>query len=440
MATTSATPPDPGTASTPAGSTRTPRTGMFRSLGHPNYRLYFAGGLVSNIGTWLQRVGQDWLVLHLPGGNAVSIGITTGLQFLPFLLLAPMAGVVADRIPKRRLLQVTNLGMALPAAVLAVLALTGTARAWHVYVLAFVLGVAAVFDAPARQSFVSELVEPQDLPNAIGLNSSSFNAARLVGPGLAGVLIAALGGGVEATGWVIALNAVSYAAPIWMLSRLDPALLHPVERPPRTPVMARAGFAYVRSQPHLMTILLIVFSVGTFGLNFQMTSALMATQVFHQGAGEYGALGSFLAVGSLAGSLVAARRVAATLRLVVGAAIAFGVVVVLAGLAPTYTVFALACPLIGLSALTMLTSANAYFQMHTAPHLRGRAMAVYLMVFMGGTPIGSPVIGVIGEQFGARWTLILGGVLTLAGVALAVLLHWRQQRRQLRSAATNATF
>jgi len=177
---------------------------------------------VSNTGTWMQRVAQDWLVLELAvGSGATALGITTGLQFLPFLLLTPFAGLVADRMPKQRLLQLTNLGMALPAAVLGLLAVTGTAEVWHVYVLAFLLGSASAFDAPARQSFVSELVDPVDLTNAVGLNSASFNAARLVGPGLAGVLIAAFGGGAVATGWVILLNAVSYAAPIWSLRHLD---------------------------------------------------------------------------------------------------------------------------------------------------------------------------------------------------------------------------
>ncbi len=384
---------------------------------------------MSNTGTWLQRVGQDWLVLHLPGGSGVSLGITTGLQFLPFLLLAPLAGAVADRMSKRRLLQLTNLGMAVPAVILAVLALTGLAQAWHVYVLAFVLGVASVFDAPARQSFVSELVEPDDLTNAIGLNSASFNAARLIGPGLAGLMIAAFGGGVSGTGWVIALNAVSYAAPIWVLGKLDPALLHPVDRPPRRSAMIRDGVAYVRSQPDLVFILVVVFFTGTFGMNFQMTSALMATEVFGRGAGEYGALGSFLAIGSLSGALLAARRTQVRLRLVVVAAVAFGVIEVIAGLAPDYLTFALLCPLLGLASLTGLTAANAYFQMHTDGAMRGRAMALYMMILLGGTPFGAPLIGWAGEAFGARWTLLFGGVFTVMGVALAGVVYWWMTRR-----------
>ncbi|HXH78899.1 MFS transporter [Nocardioides sp.] len=397
----------------------------FRSLRNPNYRLYAAGGLVSNTGTWMQRVAQDWLVLQLTANSGSALGITTGLQFLPFLLLGPFSGLIADRVPKQRLLQLTNLGMAVPAGILGVLAVTGSAQIWHVYVLAFTLGVAAAFDAPARQSFVSEIVDTDDLTNAVGLNSASFNAARLVGPAVAGLLIAAFGGGAVATGWVILLNAVSYAAPILTLrgmdsSRLDsPALTH------RGPGAIREGFAYVRARPDLLLILAIVFSAGTFGLNFQMTSALMATEIFDKGPREYGLLGSFLAVGSLSGALLAARREHVRQRLVIISGLVFGALVAISGLMPSYLTFALVTPLIGISALTLITSANAYMQLNTDAGVRGRVMALYMMIFMGGTPVGAPVIGWIGEAFGARWTLVLGGLLTIAGIALASLLFAR---------------
>jgi MFS family permease len=393
----------------------------FRSLANPNYRRYAVGGVISNVGTWMQRVAQDWLVLQLTAYSGVAIGITTGLQFLPFLLLSPMAGLVADRIPKRRLLQLTNLGMALPALLLGLLAVTGTAQIWHVYVLALALGTAAAFDAPARQSFVSEIVGPDDLANAVGLNSASFNAARIVGPAVAGVLIAALGGGAVATGWVILANAVTYAAPILTLRRLDPAALRTPAPMRREPGQIRAGVAYVRNRPDLMLILAIVFFTGTFGLNFQMTSALMATQVFGKGATEYGLLGTFMAVGSLTGSLVAARRPYVRQRLVIAAALVFAVVEIAAGLMPSYVAFALLTPLLGLSALTMITAANAYMQLHTDEGMRGRVMALYMMIFIGGTPVGAPLIGWIGEVAGARWTLILGGLATALGVSLAAL-------------------
>ncbi|MDP3892107.1 MFS transporter [Nocardioides sp.] len=395
----------------------------FRSLANANYRLYAAGGVVSNTGTWMQRVAQDWLVLQLTANSGVALGVTTGLQFLPFLLLSPVAGLVADRVPKRRLLQATNVGMAVPALVLGVLAVTGTAQIWHVYCLALMLGVSAAFDAPARQSFVSEIVAPEDLTNAVGLNSASFNAARLVGPGVAGLLIAAFGGGAAATGWVILLNALSYAAPVLALQRMDPRALDTPDPGVRSPRMIRAGVSYVRHRADLLLILAIVFCAGTFGMNFQLTSALMATEVYDKGALEYGVLGTFLAVGSLTGSLVAATRTHVRLRLVVGAAMVFGVLVVLSGVMPTYVTFAVMTPLLGLAALTMVTAANSYMQLHTDAGMRGRVMALYMMIFLGGTPIGAPVIGVIGETLGARYTLVLGGTLTLLGVGAASLLY-----------------
>ncbi|MDO7868667.1 MFS transporter [Nocardioides jiangxiensis] len=403
----------------------------FRALSNPNYRRYAAGGVVSNTGTWMQRVAQDWLVLAVSGGSGTAIGVTTGLQFLPFLLVMPFAGVVADRVPKRRLLQVTNVAMAAPALVLGLLAVSGHVETWHVYVLALLLGVGSAFDAPARQSFVSELVLPEDLPNAVGLNSASFNAARLVGPGLAGLLIAWLGGGAEATGWVILLNAATYAAPVWSLARLDEEHLVPAKPAGRGPGALREAVRYVRGRRDLVVVLAIVFVAGTFGLNFQLTSALMATNVFGRGPGEYGLLGSVLALGSLTGALVAARRETPRPRLIVAGAIVFGVLEVAAGSAPSYLLFALAAPLLGFSALTMITAANGYLQVTTEAGMRGRVMALYLTVFMGGTPFGSPLIGWVGEAFGPRWTLWLGGGVTALGALVAHLLLGRPRGRRM---------
>jgi MFS family permease len=400
----------------------------FRSLHNHNYRLYASGGVISNTGTWMQRVAQDWLVVLLAANDGVALGITTGLQFLPALLLSPYAGLIADRFPKQRLLQITQTVMAVTALLLGVLAVTGTIEVWHVYVLAFTFGVGSAFDAPARQSFVSEMVEPDDLSNAVGLNSASFNAARIAGPALAGLLIGVFGGGVSATGWVILLNGLSYAAVILALQRMVLTDLHPSPREPRRKGMIRDAVRYLRGRPDLMMILSVVFFAGTFGLNFQMTSALMATQIFHKGATEYGLLGSAMAVGSLTGALMAARRTRIRLRLVAGAAFVFGVVEIIAGLAPSYLTFMLIVPVLGFTALTMITAANTTIQLETAPGLRGRVMALYLMVFMGGTPLGSPFIGWIGETFGARWTLIAGGGLTILGVLVSVAVFARGRR------------
>jgi MFS family permease len=400
----------------------------FRALRNPNYRRYALGSLVSNTGTWMQRVAQDWLVLRLTDGSGTALGITTGLQFLPVLLLSPYAGVIADRFPKRRLLQLTQLTMAIASLALGLLAVTGLAAVWQVYLIAFLFGIGSAFDAPARQSFVSEIVGLDDLTNAVGLNSATFNTARIIGPALAGLMIGALGGGAWATGWVILINAASYGAVIWQLEHMDTQLLHSPRPVSRTPGMLLEGVRYVRSQPKMMAILVMVFFAGTFGMNFQITSALMATHVFGKGAGEFGILGSSMAVGALVGALLAARRVRIRLRLVAGSAIGFGAVEMLAGVMPTYLTFALVCPLIGVCTLTMLNSANAIMQLESAPALRGRVMALYMTIVMGGTPIGSPIIGWVGEHFGPRWTLLGGGMLTILGVVLAVALFARPSR------------
>jgi MFS family permease len=399
----------------------------FRALRNPNYRLYLAGSVVSNTGTWMQRVAQDWLVLQLPGNSGTELGITTGLQFLPVLLLSPYAGVVADRFPKRRLLQVTQATMAVASLVLGLIAVLGLAQTWHVYLIAFLFGIGAAFDAPARQSFVSEMVGQDDLTNAVGLNSASFNAARILGPAVAGLMIGALGGGADATGWVILVNAASYLAVIAQLERMNVALLQSPELRGRSPGMLVEGVRYVRSQPKMILILIMVFFAGTFGMNFQITSALMATEVFGKGAGEYGVLGSAMAVGSLTGALMAARRVRIRLRLLVLAALGFGAAEIVAGFLPTYVAFAAFAPVIGFCTLTLLNSANATMQLESDPALRGRVMALYMTIVMGGTPLGSPIIGWIGQHLGARWSLVIGGALTIAGVLLALAVYARLQ-------------
>jgi MFS family permease len=375
----------------------------------------------------MQRVAQDWLVLQLTGNSGTALGITTGLQFLPILLLSPYAGLIADRFPKRRLLQVTQLMIAVPAAVLGVLAVTGAAQTWHVYVLATIFGIGTAFDGPARQSFVSEMVGPDDLTNAVGLNSASFNAARVVGPAVAGVMIAALGGGVQATGAVILINAVSYGAVILSLQRMRESELDTPEPAGREKGMIRDGVRYVRSRPDVMLVLTIVFFAGTFGLNFQMSSALMATEVYGKGASEYGLLGTTMAIGSLSGALLAARRGRPRHRLVILAAVGFGLSEIVAGLLPSYLIFAVWTPVLGLLALTMITAANATVQLSVSPAFRGRVMALYMMIFMGGTPIGAPLVGWVGETFGAPWMLIGGGGMTILGTLLAVLIFSRSQ-------------
>jgi MFS family permease len=393
----------------------------FRSLHVRNYRVYAIGSLISNIGTWMAFTAQTWLVLVLTDSGA-AIGITVALQLLPTLLLSPLGGVLADRFAKRTVLRVMQVMMAVPAAVMGGLAVTGVVATWHVYVLAFVFGIGRALEAPARQSFVPEMVGRDDLGNAVALNSASFNAGRLIGPAVAGVLIAALGGGVVGTGWVIIVNAVSYSAAFVALSLLDPDRLTP------TPVIApgagaiREGIGYLRSRPDLVLVLWCVFFLGGFGMNFQITSAMMATDEFGKGASEYGVLGSALAVGSLAGSLLAARRATPRLRFIVLAGLAFAVVQVASGLMPTYYSYMAVLPLVGLSILTMATTANAMIQMTSTPAMRGRMAALYVMVFIGSVPVAAPILGWVAETLGARTALV--GTGAFAGLGIAVVTAW----------------
>ena len=405
-------------------------TATFSALQVRNYRLFAAGALVSNVGTWMQRVAQDWLVLELTGSGQ-ALGITTGLQFLPMVLFSPMAGVFADRYSKRRVIAVAQVVLGITAALLGVLAIAGWVATWHVYVIAFVFGTAAAFDTPARQAFVNEMVPRDQLPNAVALNSASFNLARMIGPAVAGILIATLGSGVGATGWVIIVNAASYAAVLVSLSRMRGDDLTPVHRLARGKGQIRDGIRYVRGRPDIMLVMAIVFSAGSFGLNFQLTTAMMATEVYGEGAGEYGLLGSILAIGSLTGSLLSARRAVSRQRLVIGAALAFGAVEIVAGLMPSFLTFALVLPLCGFTALTLITTANALVQMSTAAAVRGRVMALYLAIFMGGTPLGAPLLGWVAERYGARWTLVGGGALTILGTLTAAALFARSQHLML---------
>ena len=422
----------PATPATPATAPR-PRGGMFAALVEPNYRTYLAGSFVSNIGTWMQRVAQDWLVLALSGGSAVAVGITTGLQFLPMLLLSPYGGLIADRFNKRRILKVTQSWLAICAAALGLLAVTGVATTAHVYLVAFAFGIGTAFDNPARQSFVSEVAGPDHLPNAIGLNSATFHAARIVGPALAGLVIAAVG-----AGWAILANALSYLAFIAALLLMNSQLLRTTPPSPRAKRQIREGLAYVRSRPDMLLVLCVVFFLGTFGLNFQMTSVLMAQQEFHRSAQDYGLLGTLMAVGSLAGALLAARRRnRPSGRLVVGMAVTFGVIEIASGLAPGYAAYAATLPVLGLVTLLTLTASNASIQLGVDPLRRGRVMALYIMVLMGGTPLGSPILGWIGETLGPRWTLIGGGAATVLGV-LATVLVLRTRLRQAGSEITAA--
>ena len=398
-------------------------TPMFRALSVRNYRLYFTGQVLSNTGTWMQRVAQDWLVLDLSGTSGVALGITTGLQFLPYLLLSLWGGTLADRVDRRRLIIVTQSLMGLLALVLGAVTLMGSATVHLVYVFAFLLGCASAVDNPARQAFVNEIVGPDDLHNAIALNSASFNLARLGGPALAGVMVAVLG-----SGWVFILNAASFAVTILALLLMRARELLPQIRRSGA-VKLVAGLRYVRVRRELLLVLSLAFGVATFGLNYQITMALMARQQFSLGAEAFGLMSTALALGALAGSLLSARRTSIPLRLVLASAVAFGAVEIVVGVSPTYWSMLLVLPFAGVLAMTFTTSAQSFLQTHSEDWVRGRVMGIYTLVFFGGTPIGAPVIGWAADRFGPRSGLVGGGLGTVVWTVLAAGVYWLTRER-----------
>ncbi|MCW2539251.1 MAG: Permease, MFS-type [Frankiales bacterium] len=410
------------------------RSGVFRSLRVRNYRLYASGQLVSLTGSWMQRVAQDWLVLELTN-SGTALGVVTALQFGPSLLLGPWAGVIADRGDKRKILLATQAGLALPALALGMLDLGGVVRYWHVLVLATVLGVVSAVDTPVRQAFVVEVVGKQDLTNAVGLNSTIFNAARSIGPAVAGVMITAVG-----TGWAFLANAISSVAVLAGLWLMRTSELYPSPPLRRAPGQLRDGFRYVRRRTDLVLTMALVFVIGTFGLNFQITTALVAKQVFHRGASGYGLLATSLAVGACLGAVIATRRQRRPTQLfLVGTAIVFSVLEIGAGVMPGYALTALVLVPTGLAMLILTTAAKASVQLGVDPRMHGRVMALYLMCFMGGIPLGAPIIGWLAGSAGPRWGLVGGGLICLlVTVALAAVIG---RRRGLTPAylATRAT-
>ncbi|MEU7278972.1 MFS transporter [Streptomyces sp. NPDC045431] len=392
--------------------TRTTKKSTFASLKVRNYRLFFTGAIVSNTGTWMARITQDWLVLSLTG-SAAAVGITTALQFLPMLLFGLYGGVIADRYPKRRLLLASQAALGLCGLALAVLTLSGHVQVWHVYLIASLLGMVTVVDTPARQSFVSELVGPVQLRNAVSLNSANFQSARLVGPAVAGVLIASIG-----SGWAFLVNGLSFLAPLTALLLMRTGELHKAERAPRGKGQLREGLRYVAGRPELIWPIALVGFIGTFGFNFPIWLTAFADGVFHVGPGTYGLLNTLMAAGSLVGALLSARRGTSRLRLLVGSAMAFGVLEIAAALAPAFWLFALLLVPIGMLGLTVNVTANASVQMATDPVMRGRVMSLYMMVFVGGTPLGAPLVGWITDTYGARTGFAVGGAVSLAAAAV----------------------
>jgi MFS family permease len=398
-------------------------------LRNPNYRIWAAGALVSNIGTWMQRTAQDWIVLtELTDRNATSMGIVMGLQFGPQLLMLPLTGYAADHFNRRKLIFCTQVAMGLLALGLGLLTVTGLVKLWHVYIFAFLLGCAAAFDAPARQTFVAELVEERDLPNAVGLNSTSFNAARMFGPALAGLLISAVG-----SGWVFLINAVSFLAVLGSLVALRPHRLRPTQRAVRTRGSFAEGFRYVLRRSDLKLILFMLFVISTFGLNFTIFISTMAVKVFGAGAGQYGILTSMLAAGSVTGALMTAARAKPSIAVLLVGALMFAAGCTAAALMPSYFLFGAMLFVIGISVQTLTTTTSTLVQTSTEPAMRGRVIAILMAIIFGGTPIGSPIAGWIADHFGPRWALGVGALSGLVAAVAAMIYLWKVER-----AATSA--
>ena len=393
--------------------------GAMRAFQHRNYRILFPASVLSNIGTWAQRIAQDWLVLELTN-SAQLLGIITALQFLPSLLLSLYGGVLADRFDKRTLLIITNIGAGLGSLTLGLLVVTGVVEVWHVAVLAFVVGVFGALDAPVRTSFNSELVGQKDIPSAISLNSANFNAGRLIGPAASGFLIVLFG-----TGLSFIINSFTYVVVVVALAMMRKEDLF-ISVKPDSGAKLKQAIQYVLGQREILLVMIAVFFATTFGLNFQIFMAVMATQEFGKGPAEFGLLGSILAVGSFIGVLISARlehlRVP---KFVMLGGVLFGSLLMVTAWMPTYATFAAILPLVGGVALMTLISANSFVQTNCEPKLRGRVMGIYLLIFMGGTPIGSPLIGFFAEHVGIRETVFACGLIVL--VAAAVI--WSVLRR-----------
>lgn len=399
----------------------------FRSLAIRNYRIWFIGALVSNIGGWMQSTAQNWVVLtELTDNNASAVGLTMALQFGPQLILVPFSGAVADRFDRRKVLLLTQTLLMLLAAGLGILLISGLAELWHLYSFALALGIVNAFDSTSRQAYVSDLVDTDQLSNAVGLNSASFNSARLIGPAVAGVLIAVVG-----SGWVFIINAASFVAMLAALALITTKHVKYSDGVKRESQLMQlsAGLRYVFGRRDLLIIFVMVFLVGTFSMNFPVMSSTMAVE-FGRGASDYGLLSSILAVGSLGGALLAARRPAARMRLVIMAAGGLGAVSLASAVMPTFWTFAATLVFFGFATSSMLTTANGFVQTTADPAVRGRVLALYMAILMGGTPIGAPLVGAAADALGARSTFVISGVAAL--VAFMVGMVWLITDRGLR--------
>jgi MFS family permease len=401
---------------------------IFRSLRVVNYRMWFAGALVSNIGFWMQRTAQDWIVLtELTDHDAAAVGITMGLQMVPLVLLVPVSGLIADRVNRRKLLFFTNITMALLAVGLGTIIVTGVVELWHVYAFAFAGGCVAAIENPAKQSFVSELVSEEHLSNAVSLNQASFQTARVIGPSIAAGLVLLVG-----PGWVFMLNALTFVGILIAISRLRVHELRVADRLAKGKGAIRAGFRYVWHRPDIIVLMVIVFIIGTFGMNFPIYASTMTTVEFNLGVGQYGLLLSALAVGAVTGALLAARRETPRMPVVVIATGLFAIAVGAASVMPSYWLFALALVAAGLALQSIMVTANSLVQLGTEPAMRGRVMALYMTIFAGGTPIGAPLMGWIANTYGPRVAVAAGASAALLAAIIGLAFYLRTNDVRLR--------
>jgi MFS family permease len=395
----------------------------FASLRLHNYRVWFLGALFSNVGTWGQRVAQDWIVLTVfTDDDGWWVGVVTALQFGPSLLLSPVGGLMADRWDRRKVLMCTQVIQAVLAFSFGGLLLAGRMNLGLICLFAALTGTVTGFDSPFFQTFVGQLVGPRLLSNAVGLNSANFNAARMIGPAVAGLALAKWD-----AGWVFLFNGFSFVTTFTALSVMRVRELNPMPVAVKAKGQIREGLAFVRHRSDLVVILSVMGVVGCLGLNAQLTMGVMARGAFDKGAGEYGLLGSLFAVGALIGSLLAARRARPRVRLVVGSALAFGVTSSISALSPWYWFYAASGVLVGAATLTLITAANSAIQLSVEPEMRGRVVAIYMMVFVGSTPIGAPLVGWIANEWGPRWSIGVGAIASAAAALVALIwtrTHW----------------
>lgn len=403
--------------------------GMFQALSVRNYRLFASGQVVSNTGTWMARVTQDWLVYHiLTNDNSFALGMVTALQFLPSLIFGMYGGILGDRYPKRAVLIITQSVMGSFSLISGVLLVTHTMQLWTISLLALLFGIASALDMPVRQAFVVEMVGREALQNAVSLNSATFNTSRMIGPAVAGLLIEGVG-----TAPAFFLNALSYLAVIAGMLAMKKSELHVAPRVQRARGQLRAALSYVRNRPDLLLPVMLMGFIGTFGFNFQITNALVAQGVFHRGAGSYGILSTAQAAGSVVGALLAARRRRPPrVLLLITAALIFSVLVAASGFVPWYTAFMLILIPTGGAGIMLATSCNSTLQLNAAPHMQARVMALYTTVFVGCAPLGSLLVGWVGGIVGPRWVLVFDGTICLIAVLATALMYARSQQIQLR--------